>query len=133
MKNIIGLIFLLATSINVCAQGSSDSPATIALAKKLGLAKISECLYGLSLTMTTYESMKNSTVETERDSYKGLEAFRLSYGILGSSYGTEKFQASVKKTISSIEGKPSSEVIKSTAQNCIGNEIIQYTRARNGM
>ena len=129
-KEVIGLLMVLVASTNLYAQGSGDSPATIALAKKLGLAKITDCIFGLSMTMATYESMKNSSVQDERDTYKGFEEVRLSYGMLGMSYGSEKYQAAVKKSIAATEGKPNSDVLKSTAKNCMGNEIFQYTRNR---
>jgi hypothetical protein len=132
-KEVIGLLMVLVASTNLYAQSSSDSPATIALAKKLGLAKISDCLFGLSMTLSTYEPLKNSSVQDERDTYKGVEEIRLSYGILGQSYGSEKFQAAVKKAIAATEGKPNADVLKSTAKNCMGEEIFQYTRTRNRM
>jgi len=129
-KEVIGLLMLLVASNSLYAQGSGDSPATIALAKKLGLPKITDCIFGLSMTMATYDSMKNSSVQEEQDTYKGLEEIRLSYGLLGASYGADKYQASVKKSIAATEGKPNADVLKATAKNCMGKEIFQYTRNR---
>jgi hypothetical protein len=127
-KEIIGLFMLVAISANLHAQDSRESTATIALAKKIGLEKISNCSVGLYVMMTTYDSMKNSSNQAERDTYKGMEQFALTYIELGETFGKEEYRAEVKKASASAKGVPDEAIIKSAAQNCFGDEIITQIR-----
>lgn len=121
---------LLHVSGSIYAQDWRNSPATIALSNKLGLEKISECTVGISITTTTYESMKNSPDQAARDTYNGLQEVAISYVILGERYGGEQYRAEIKRAARDIKDIPDVVVIRTTAKNCFNDEIFKYTRNR---